>query len=216
MRGIELLVASLLLGSASDALHAATQVQVVGLFPNAAVLVVDGERKLVRAGQSGPGGVLVVSASSKGAVLRVDGVERPYSLTREVGGMVVAQSASTHYTVARGPGGHYWPQGALNGTFFQFLLDTGATYVTLSEAHARRMSLDYQAGERLQVSTAAGVVNAWKVRLDKVSVGTLDVADVDALVLEGESPMDVLLGMSFLSRVDWREEGAVMKISTRS
>ncbi|TBU95901.1 retropepsin-like aspartic protease family protein [Phytopseudomonas dryadis] len=205
---------AVLLGTAPLA-RAATQVQVVGLFPGAAVLLVEGQRKLVRVGQVGPGGVEVVSANSKGAVLRVDGVERPYAMTREVG-MVNAESGAVRYSVLRGTAGHYWPQGSLNGTSFLFLFDTGATYVTLSEAHARRASLGYQAGERVQVSTASGLVNAWKVRLDRVSVGSLDVANVEALVLEGESPIDVLLGMSFLSRVEWREEGDSLLFRRRS
>ena len=55
---------------------AAPQVFVVGLFPGAAVLNVDGQRKLVRVGQTGPQGVQVVSADSRKAVLRIDGVER--------------------------------------------------------------------------------------------------------------------------------------------
>src|SRR5688572_12711073 len=82
MRRLELLAASLLLAM-SPVLQAETQVQVVGLFPNAAVLLVDGQRKLVKAGQTGPGGVQVISADSQGARLRVDGVERSYGLTRE-------------------------------------------------------------------------------------------------------------------------------------
>ncbi|MGX9080389.1 hypothetical protein ACWTQY_31510, partial [Klebsiella pneumoniae] len=62
---------------------AASQVQVVGLFPGAAVLNVDGQRKLVRVGDTGPGGVQLVSVDKQGAVLRVDGVERAYPMSRE-------------------------------------------------------------------------------------------------------------------------------------
>jgi len=82
MRRLELFVASALL-ALSPLLQAETQVQVVGLFPNAAVLLVDGQRKLVKAGQTGPGGVRVLSADSKGALLEVDGVQRSYGLSRE-------------------------------------------------------------------------------------------------------------------------------------
>ncbi|GAD62921.1 aspartyl protease [Aquipseudomonas alcaligenes] len=82
MRRLELFAASVLL-ALCPVLQAETQVQVVGLFPNAAVLLVDGQRKLVRAGQVGPGGVKVISADSKGAVLEVDGVQRSYAMTRE-------------------------------------------------------------------------------------------------------------------------------------
>ena len=87
---------------------AASQVLVVGLFPGAAVLNVDGQRKLVRVGQSGPGGVQVVSADSKGAVLRVAGVERHYSLSREYApGGFSAAPEKQRLSIARGLGGHY-------------------------------------------------------------------------------------------------------------
>ena len=58
---------------------AASQVQVVGLFPGAAVVNVDGQRKLVRIGQTGPGGVEVVSVDKQGAVLRRIFSCRPWS-----------------------------------------------------------------------------------------------------------------------------------------
>ena len=80
--------------------------QVVGLFPGAAVVNVDGQRKLVRVGQTGPGGVQVVSADANGAVLRVDGVERHYNLSREYSGAYAAPS-KTQLSVAKGTGGHY-------------------------------------------------------------------------------------------------------------
>ena len=114
-------------------LHAAEQVQVVGLFPGAAVLNVDGQRKLVKVGQVGPGGVQVISADSRGAVLRVDGVERPYSLSRETstGGSSAPVRAQT--SIARGPDGHYRVVGSVGGHSVAFLIDTGATSIAISE-----------------------------------------------------------------------------------
>ena len=58
------LSALICLSLSSIAAVAAPQVQVVGLFPGAAVLNIDGQRKLVKVGQSGPEGVQVVSADS--------------------------------------------------------------------------------------------------------------------------------------------------------
>src|SRR3546814_17085302 len=84
MRSVSVLFASLLLLPALA--QAASMVQVVGLFPGAAVVNVDGQRKLVRVGQTGPGGVQVVSADARGAVLRGDGVERQYNLSRSYSG----------------------------------------------------------------------------------------------------------------------------------
>lgn len=205
---------AVLLGTA-PLVRAATQVQVVGLFPGAAVLSLEGQRQLVRVGQTGPGGVEVVSADSRGAVLRVDGVERAYSLSREVGASRDG-SPGVRHSVARGVGGHYWPVGAVNGHSVQFLLDTGATYVTLSEPNARRIGIDFAQGSPILVSTASGQVKGWKVRIDSVKVGHLEVTAVDAVVLEGEAPGEVLLGMSFLGRVGWREEGGALLLESRS
>ncbi|EXF45563.1 aspartyl protease [Pseudomonas sp. BAY1663] len=103
MRSIEILFAGLL--SLSPAIvQAASMVQVVGLFPGAAVLNVDGQRKLVRAGQTGPGGVEVISADASGALLRVDGIERRYDLSREYSGAYAAP-IKTQLSVAKGTEG---------------------------------------------------------------------------------------------------------------
>ena len=93
----------------------ASQVQVVGLFPGAAVINVDGQRKLVREGQSGPGDVMVVRVDKQGAILRVDGVERLYPLSREYSSGF-AEPVKKRLSIAKGPGGHYWITGSINGT----------------------------------------------------------------------------------------------------
>nr|WP_256205895.1 MULTISPECIES: TIGR02281 family clan AA aspartic protease [unclassified Pseudomonas] len=201
---------------AAPLLLAATSVQVVGLFPGAAVLSVDGQRKLVRVGQTGPGGVQVVSVDSRSAVLRVDGAERSYGLSREYNTAGVAAPQKQTLSIARSNGGHYWAEGAINGRAQQFLVDTGATSVALNENHARRLGIDYRTrGQPIQVSTASGTAKGWRVTLDKVSVGSLQVLGVEAVVLEGASPSEALLGMSFLNRVGWRVENNLLVLESR-
>ncbi|WP_252272544.1 retropepsin-like aspartic protease family protein [Pseudomonas subflava] len=215
MRRLELFAASLLL-ALSPLLHAETQVQVVGLFPGAAVLLVDGQRKLVRTGQTGPGGVRVISADSKGAVLEVDGVQRSYGMTREYNQAGSSGPQKTQLSISRGVGNHYWVAGSIEGHPVQFLVDTGATSVAMNEGQARRLGIDYRVvGRPMVASTAGGNVKAWRVKLDSVKVGGLEVLGVEGVVLEGGSPSEVLLGMSYLSRVRWREDNGVLMLESK-
>ena len=214
MRRFELLLAGLLL--LPSLAVSAPMVQVVGLFPGAAVLNVDGQRKLVKVGQAGPGGGEVVRADSRGAVLRVGGVERSYGLSREYSGAGYAAPEKTQLSVAKGVGGHYWIAGSINSQPVQFLVDTGATSVAINENQARRLGIDYRAaGQPLLVNTASGTAKAWRVRLNSVKVGAIDVLGVEAVVLEGESPSEALLGMSFLGRVSWREDQGVLRLESK-
>ncbi len=214
MRSLFLILASALTVLSSSTM-AAPMVQVVGLFPGVAVLNVDGQRKLVRVGQVGPGGVEVLSADSKGAVLRVDGVERSYGLTRELSSGF-AEPDRRQLSIAQGQGGHYWIAGSINGQPVQFLVDTGATSVAINEIQARRLGIDYRVdGRQIVVGTASGTAKAWRVNLNSVKVGAIDVLGVEAVVVEGGSPTDALLGMSFLNRVSWQEEQGLLKLESK-
>ena len=213
MRSITLLLITLLLVAAYAA--ASPRVQVVGLFPGAAVLNVDGQRKLVRVGQTGPGGVQVVSADSAGAALRVEGVERHYPLSRELSGGY-AEPERKQLSIAKGQGGHYWVAGSINGHPVQFLVDTGATSVAINENQARRLGIDYRVnGKQVVVGTASGTAKAWRVHLNSVKVGAINVMGVEAVVVEGSSPTEALLGMSFLGRVSWREDQGLLRLESK-
>ena len=58
------------------------------------------------------------------------------------------------------------------------------------------------------------MVRAWRVTLDSVRVGDVTINGVDGLVQESDLPI-VLLGMSFLSRTEMRNEGTTMTLKKR-
>ena len=74
----------LVAGLHSTPLQAAPQVDVEGLMPKAAVLLIDGERKMLREGQSYKG-VKLVTAYSRTATLEVEGVQVVLGLSQKVG-----------------------------------------------------------------------------------------------------------------------------------
>lgn len=197
--------------------QAAPQVRVVGLFPNAAVVNIDGQRKFLKVGETGPQGVQVISADSHKAVLRVNGVEQTFDLSREYNASgYSAPAPAQEMGIARNTDGHYWVSGSINGQTAQFLIDTGATTIAMNDEQARRLGIDYRVvGKPMVASTASGTVQGWRVTLNSVKLGGIEVLGVDASVLEGGFPTEILLGMSYLNRVGWREEQGMMYIQSK-
>jgi aspartyl protease family protein len=185
----------------------ATDVVVVGVTPGrSADLVIEQREPItVEEGQT-IDGVTVVSVTTTGAVVRIDGVTRTLALTAVRGAGAAAASSITLAADARG---HYLGSGTINGRPVRFIVDTGATYVALSRADATRLGIDYAKGTPAMSSTANGVVRGWIVSLASVRVGEVAVRDVAAMVVDGDVP-GVLLGMSFLERFDMRQTGSTL------
>ena len=112
-----------------------------------------------------------------------------------------AQAAMTELKAVQG--GHFITSADINGSSVTVLVDTGATAVALSYEDAssiglRPGSLDYD----VPVSTANGIANAARVKIDQISIDGVEVEDVEGLVLPEGALQGTLLGMSFLSRLD--------------
>lgn len=182
---------------------------------NAAVLRIDGQQRLLRAGQRSPEGVLLVSATPLAATVEVDGQRHPLSLSRRIAGNFVAPARS-EVTIHRDARNQYLTSGLINGVARRMLVDTGASMVALNAADATRLGIDYRRkGQPGRASTAGGVVEAWQVTLDSVSVGGITVHHVPAMVLAGEHPAWVLLGMTYLKHVNLREASGVMVLEQK-
>ena len=99
----------------------------------------------------------------------------------------------------------------------RFLLDTGATTVAMNKSQAKQLGVDYRMnGEPIVVSTASDHVKGYRVRLDSVSLGKIKQKNVEAMVIDGNHPGPVLLGMSFLGKLKVENSGGVMKIRQRN
>ena len=201
-------VVGLLMSSAAVALD----VNVVGLFPNKAVVQIDGGAlQTLSVGQKTREGITLVSVERDGATFDIQGQRMALGLGHAR--MQTTAAVSAMATVDER--GHFVADGQVNGVPIRFTIDTGATFISLPASEARRIGLDYRNGRRAAMETANGVAAAYRVKLDTVRVGELLVNNVDAVVMEGDSLSVALLGMSFLNRVDIRREGQIMTLTKR-
>jgi aspartyl protease family protein len=116
--------------------------------------------------------------------------------------------------LAAGPGGHFMAEGLVNGTPVRFLVDTGATSIALPGREAARLGIDYRKAPRGVSNTANGPVTVYRVGLNTVRVGAIELHAVEAIVIESGLET-ALLGMSFLNRVEMKREGSTMTLIRR-
>jgi aspartyl protease family protein len=104
--------------------------------------------------------------------------------------------------------------GMVNGAHIRFMVDTGATLVSLPITEAARLGIDYQKGRAGYSILADGRrVASWRVMLDSVTLGDVTLLNVEGSVSQGSGMP--LLGMSFLSRTEMRNEGEVLSLTKR-
>lgn len=173
-----------------------------GVLGNKALLLVDGAPpKSVAVGETHRG-VKLISAQGQQAEVEIDGKRQ----TLRLGEGPVTAVPSLGETGDRkrivlhaGNHGHFRPQGQINGKTVTFMVDTGASVVSLSVAEAEAIGIKYTNGERVLLNTANGQTVGWKIQLNSVRLGSVDVYNVDALVTPAPMPY-VLLGNSYLTR----------------
>ncbi len=208
-------IISLALLLASPTLFAVNSVIVLGLFKHKAIVVIDGKQQALNVGETSPEGVKLISATSNEAVLEIEGRQKNYALGSEVHTRLAAPP-HTSVTIFRSPQGMFATVGTINGLTVNFLVDTGATLVAMNSVEAKRLGINYKLdGQPVTASTASGLAPAYQVKLSRVKLGDIDLREVDGMVIEGLSPSEVLLGMSFLSRLEMQNNGQVMLLKQK-
>jgi aspartyl protease family protein len=202
-----------LLLAATSAL--AQNVAMSGSLGDKALLVIDGAPRTVATGATVQG-VKLVSVTGGVAVVEVKGRR----MTLSMGGAQVnlggtpSDGGGTQIVLTAGSGGHFFTPGTINGKSVQFLVDTGATYVSMGAAQAQQLGVDFSKGQRTFSNTANGQIVVYKVKLASVRVGDVQLYEVDGLV--SQMPMEaVLLGNSFLTRFQMKRENDTMTLTKR-
>ncbi|HJW03482.1 MAG TPA: TIGR02281 family clan AA aspartic protease [Azospira sp.] len=189
------------------------EVGIAGLFPNKALLVIDGApAKAVAVGQKTETGVKLVAVDNGAAIVEVDGKRR----TLRVGQSVISQSGGERASVVLSADaqGHFLTTGSVNGNVMRFLVDTGATMVSMGATDAKRLGIDLSKAEVGYSQTANGAARVYKVNLNTVRIGDVTLTNVDGMVMEKDMPV-ALLGMSFLNRMEMQRDGERMVLKKR-
>ncbi|MGJ7507233.1 retropepsin-like aspartic protease family protein [Variovorax sp. GT1P44] len=194
----------------------AQSVTLTGTIGSRAILIVNGGApKTVAVGETFQGVKLVslqgeqatVEAGGKRVGLRMD---TPVS----IGGTGGPGGGGNRIVLPVSSGGHFMAQGAINGRSVSFMLDTGATTVAMSAADAERIGLDFSKGQPVRMNTANGVAQGYRLNLNSVRVGDVEVYDVEAIVTQQAMPY-ILLGNSFINRFSMRRDADQMILEKR-
>ena len=179
------------------------------LAKGTALIGINGKQHMLRAGQTSPEGVTLLSASRAGAEVEYEGETYTLTLSSHIATSFV-EAESIEVRLNQSHGGHYRTSGMINGQSVNFMVDTGATAIAMGVGHAERLGLNYQSGEQGMVNTANGPAHAYGVWLRSVAVGGIMLSNVQAIVIGNFGSQDILLGNSFLGNIDMSTENGVL------
>lgn len=175
----------------------AQSVALAGVLGSKALLVVDANAPRAIGVGDEYYGVKVLAVSKDEATIEVKGARRVVRMG-EAPVSVGARTGGRRVTLVADSRGHFMNSGTINGQVMQYMVDTGASTVAIGRPDADRMGLKYQSGQPVRVSTANGVAQGWRMKLDSVRIGDVEVFGVEAIITSQPMPY-VLLGNSFLT-----------------
>lgn len=193
----------------------AADINVVGLFNGKAVVVIDGGKpRTLKVGEVTPEKIRLIRANSEEAVFDIAGRRETLTMGRSIS--VGSAPGNQRTALTADAMGHFFVTAEINGVSMKFLIDTGASLVTLSAENARRAGIHYLTGSKALIQTANGMAPAYRVKLDTVRLGDITLNNVDGVVTEGKVLGDTgLLGLSFLNRTEMQRNGDIMTLTRR-
>ena len=187
-----------------------------GLFKDKVVVTIDGKQQILKKNKLTPEGVKLIKSNSKEAIIEIDGISKIFTLDEKIGNTFKTTSDDKNTISIRkraiikgDANGMYLTKGQINGKTVEFLIDTGATYVSMSSDLAKQLKIKYEKGNKIQLETAKGMSIAYEIKLKKVKVGDIELYNILGVVSD-DMPNITLLGMSFLRKLDMKRKGKTM------
>ena len=182
----------------------ATTVFVTSVSRSEVQIIVNGSAvRRLTVGQSTPEGVRLLDIRDGAAILEID--------RRQVA-LAIGQSTSSEMVIPMARDGTFRVTAYINGRAVPAIIDTGATFLSMSARMANSLGIQYTAGRAGATNTANGSVNTFHIILPVVQIGEMAVQNVPAAVLESSMGKDdlVAVGNSFLRYLQMTREGDTM------
>jgi aspartyl protease family protein len=209
------LIAAALLGGIGSA--RADGVQLAGRMGERALVARGGQTFTLRPGEPREG-LTLLRWEGEAAIVQPEGGGAPLVLRPGAGPVSIGAQRGTAgvrtISIPVGTGGHFVANGSINGQPVRFMVDTGATVVSMGRDDARRLGLDTSGPPSGLAQTANGVVPVHRVQLRSVRIGEVEIALVEASVIPVSMPY-VLLGNSYLSRFTLVRTNDVMRLELK-
>ena len=122
----------------------------------------------------------------------------------------VTSSGVKEVELIRNRKGHYVSSGFINDQRVVFMLDTGATDISIPLHIAEELQL--KTGPRIQFQTAAGASWGYATVLDSVAIGNIELNNVRASINPNVQDLDILLGMTFLKHLEFTQRGDTLTL----
>jgi aspartyl protease family protein len=207
-------IALWLLAACSLAAQAADIALIGVIGETAAVIAIDGgEPKTIKLGQTWSG-VKIVAVEKTRATIEFQGKQRVLALGQHYRS-ATATDRRQSATLAVDPRGHFFADTMVNDQALRLMVDTGASVIVLSAADAERTGLDWRKARTATIQTVNGPTTGYFVKLERVRVGSIELRNIDGIVVESGLDQFGLLGMSFLNRLEMRRDGDRMELIRR-
>lgn len=193
----------------------AQAVALAGVLGTKALLIVDTNPPRAMGAGDEFKGVQVLAVGRDEATVEVQGARRVLRLGEAPVSVGRRSGTARRVVLMADSRGHFVNTGTINGRVMQYMVDTGASTVAIGRSDADRMGLKYENGQPVRMNTANGVTQGWRMRLDSVRIGDVEVTGVDAVVTPQAMPY-VLLGNNFLSGFQMTRTSEQMVLEKRN
>ncbi|RFP08190.1 MULTISPECIES: TIGR02281 family clan AA aspartic protease [unclassified Duganella] len=189
----------------------AANISLVGVVRDRALMTVDGGEPTAYAiGSTIAPGHQLLAVHNDGATI----TEHGKSVTIAMGRYPAQNGANQSLVLRADSAGQFYTNGSINGMNARMLVDTGATHIAMPATDATRFGIDYRKGQPGTASTANGIANVFRVHIERMRIGEVELRNLEAIVQESGLPI-ILLGSNFLDQFSMRRERQEMILTPR-